>query len=253
MQLLDRSDPRPIYQQIKERLREMAARSKPGEKLFTDGELANLFGVNRLTVRQAVQELVHEGFLYRVRGVGTFLRPVQLRGQVTGLERFFQEWGLQGYDTTVELTAFEPRPCPLPAALLLGLQPGEIITYVGRVRYVHGTAVAVDHRYLPMAFGTHLKREELSTRLIFEVIQERCGVPAVRARNELQAVGAPAEEARLLRIPVGTPVMQRRGTAYTHQNQPFMATVSIYRGDLFAYTFEVPSGEHRVHVESSTT
>ncbi|MCL5046366.1 MAG: GntR family transcriptional regulator, partial [Actinobacteria bacterium] len=247
---LDRSNSRPLYQQIKERLREMAIHAQPGQKLFTDEELAGLFKVSRMTVRQAVQELVQEGFLYRVRGAGTFLKPPQVKGQVTEIERFFYEWSLQGRNTAVEVTDFEEVPCPFAPALQLGIAPETPVFYTGRLRYIDGIPLAVDHRYLPMTFGRLLSREDVASRSIFEVIQERLGLPSVWARNELQAVPSSAEDAELLRIAPGTPLMMRRVTIYTHENQPFLAGTSAYRGDLFVYTFDVPGGDHRVRVET---
>ena len=246
---LDRSHSTPLYQQIKQRLREMAFQAQPGQKLFTDEELAGLFRVSRMTVRQAVQEIVREGYLYRVRGVGTFLKPPQVKGQVTAIERFFHEWSLQGRNAVVEVTGFEQVPCPLAQSLQLGVAPGDPVLYTGRLRYVDGLPMAVDHRYLPMNFGRVLSREDVASRSIFEVIQERLGLPSVWARNELQAVPANVEDAERLRVAPGTPLMMRRVTIYTHEDQPFLIGTSAYRGDLFVYTFDVPGEDYRVRVD----
>src|SRR5260221_4717783 len=73
---LERSSPIPLYMQIKQYLTgEIAAADPRSDKFYTDSELCNMFGVSRMTVRQAVQELVAEGLVKRSRGVGTFIKP----------------------------------------------------------------------------------------------------------------------------------------------------------------------------------
>ena len=71
---LDRSSPIPLYLQIKQYLsRQIAVWERHNDKFYTDGDLCNMFGVSRMTVRQAVQELVDDGLLKRARGIGTFV------------------------------------------------------------------------------------------------------------------------------------------------------------------------------------
>ncbi|MBV9521537.1 MAG: GntR family transcriptional regulator, partial [Alphaproteobacteria bacterium] len=68
---LDRGSPIPLYMQIKQYLsRQIGAWERHDEKFYTDADLCELFGVSRMTVRQAVQELVDEGLLKRARGIG---------------------------------------------------------------------------------------------------------------------------------------------------------------------------------------
>src|SRR6185437_17137686 len=71
---LDRGSPIPLYLQIKQYLkRRISAWEPQDDKFFTDAELCGMFHVSRMTVRQAVQELVDDGLLKRARGIGTFL------------------------------------------------------------------------------------------------------------------------------------------------------------------------------------
>src|SRR5258707_6758842 len=71
---LDRGSPIPLYLQIKQYLsRQIAVWEQNNDKFYTDGDLCDMFGVSRMTVRQAVQELVDDGLLKRARGVGTFV------------------------------------------------------------------------------------------------------------------------------------------------------------------------------------
>ncbi|MBC7105150.1 MAG: GntR family transcriptional regulator, partial [Firmicutes bacterium] len=116
---LDRRSPVPLYSQIQEQLRRyilQRQRESSGEgpvRFYTDDELAGIFKVSRMTVRQAVQELVNEGLLYRVKGLGTFISPPQVQGQLKEIERFVDEWSVQGKDIQVEVLAHKIVPCPV--------------------------------------------------------------------------------------------------------------------------------------------
>jgi GntR family transcriptional regulator len=86
---LERGSPIPLYMQIKQHLAGEIAAGDPGsDKFYTDSELCNMFGVSRMTVRQAVQELVAEGLVKRSRGVGTFVLGRQLEEHLTPLVAF---------------------------------------------------------------------------------------------------------------------------------------------------------------------
>ena len=66
---------KPKYQQLKEHIIATIKEEqlKPGEKIWSENELANKFQMSRHTVRQAIGELVNEGWLYRIHGKGTFV------------------------------------------------------------------------------------------------------------------------------------------------------------------------------------
>lgn len=74
-----RKGDRPLYKQLKEHIRTWieSNRLQPGDKIPTERELARLWGVSRLTVRQAIAELVEEGILYRVQGSGTYVAEAE--------------------------------------------------------------------------------------------------------------------------------------------------------------------------------
>lgn len=228
----------------------MARRHQPGQRLFTDEELSAMFGVSRLTVRQAVQELVQEGLLYRVRGVGTFVSPPQIRSRFRSIERFFEEWSGQGRAIEVELLAFEEQPCPDPYAEPLRLPPGAPVLFVGRLRRVDGIPTALDRRYLPLQFGRAVTRDDVVSRPLFEAVTERLAVPVVRGNNELQAVAASDEEADLLRIAPGEPILLRRMVLYSEEGIPVVAGTTAYRGDLFIYSFD-STAEGVIRMESA--
>ena len=99
---LDRNTPVPLYYQLKQYLigQVRSGKLKVGDMLPTEFELCEKFGVSRPTVRQAMSEMVAEGYLYRHKGKGTFVSKPKLEG------RFFQK--LQSYNVEMTQKGLEP-------------------------------------------------------------------------------------------------------------------------------------------------
>src|SRR5437764_13647467 len=85
-------DGAPLYRQVQAGLEEMIHANQRGKEMpLSDAQLAERFGVSRITVRRAVDELVDAGVLYRLQAVGTFVRRNKLRERLT-LNSFLHAW-----------------------------------------------------------------------------------------------------------------------------------------------------------------
>lgn len=233
---LDRTSDAPLYVQLRERIRQLAENAEPGQRLFSDDELAARFDVNRLTVRHAVEELVAQGLLTRIRGVGTVVNERPVRSRFRFVERFFSEWSEQGRRIDVELLAFERRPCPAPYAEWLGLVTDEDVHYVARRRWVDDEPMAVDDRYVRLEYAHVLTRVDIVVRPLFETIAQQLGTAIIDGYNELQAVRADADS-ELLQLSEGDPVLRRRLVLFTDDRAPVLSGETRYRGDRFIYSF----------------
>src|SRR5947209_6878138 len=93
MPTLERSNPLPLYYQLKEVLKEQirAGHLAPHTSIPSEPELVSSYHVSRATVRQALAELVHEGLLYRQHGKGTFVCEPRVQQTVSALTSFTQE------------------------------------------------------------------------------------------------------------------------------------------------------------------
>src|ERR1700739_2593719 len=99
----------PLYRQVQAGIEDMIRASPEGKnQSFSDASLAKLFGVSRITVRRAVDELVAEGVLYRIQGRGTFVRRNKLDEKLT-LTSFLDAWSQGGPGFIVNSEEFERR------------------------------------------------------------------------------------------------------------------------------------------------
>jgi GntR family transcriptional regulator len=235
---LDHASRLPLYVQIKQHLlRKIAAWPAEAPQFYTDGELCRLFSVSRMTVRQAVQELVEEGLLKRRRGAGTFVALRKVEERFAPLVNADLQWAASDPPARIEVIAFEIRPCPTAVAPSLDLAPGTPVRYIRRLRYAGVVPIALDHRFLPLPVAEKAMPQGTSRSIVHQIWEH---YDLDRGEMALEAATAGAEEERWLRVPAGEPVIVRRLRYLARGDQPVMAGHTVYRADLVRYTVEVP-------------
>jgi GntR family transcriptional regulator len=226
---------RQVQQQIEALIRERGAMDPP----LTDSSLSQRFGVSRITVRRAVDELVDAGMLYRIQGVGTFVRPDKLREKLT-LASFLDTWSRGDGRLTVKVSAFERVEARADIAERLAVRPGEPLMYIQRLRYQRETLVAVDDRYVPARFCDAMTRQDVTKSSLVDYLRNREKLKLDRGEMDIEARGATAREARLLGIRADKPILVRTVTFFDTAKQPVLTGVSTYRADRVSYRVSVP-------------
>ena len=226
----------PLYRQVQAGIEDMI-RAQPDAKAmsFSDASLAKRFGVSRITVRRAVDELVGEGVLYRIQGRGTFVRRNKLNEKLT-LTSFLDAWNQGDAGFTVKVGEFEPRArAPQEIADRLGIAPGALVAFVRRLRFQKDMLVAIDDRYIRAECCTRLTKQDIETSSIVDYLRNREGIAIDHGEMEIEARLADQEEADLLGIKRGQPVLVRRVTFLTRKNDAIHTGTSIYRADRTSY------------------
>jgi len=230
---VDRSSPLPLYAQIARRLVAEVSRSAAEARFYGDEEVAQRFDVSRMTARQAIQQLVDEGFLRRVKGIGTFVAPGKIEER--SLASFFDGSASGGTPMTAEVLAMGAKPrADIPPDPELGAN----VLYIARLRLVGVVPIVLDHRYLPKRLGQRLKREDAERRSLLDWLKQ--SVTLDRVEMQVEATGADAESAKHLRILPGEPALVRHLRYVAADGSVVMSGRSIYRGDIVRYGFSVP-------------
>jgi GntR family transcriptional regulator len=224
----------PLYLQIRDRLLEQIRGGEllPGERIPSESELVARFGVGRPTVRQAVSELVREGYLTRRKGAGSFVRA--RKGwlpfpNLAGTTAMFA-----AADGPIRSQVLETERVPVGELPFAVLWPGEALR-VQRVRGPEGRRVVYEENYLPLALFPGLEREELSDRSLFQLLESRYLIRVHDVDQQLAAEGAPAVVAAALGVPKETPLLRVERESHLEDGQPVEHSLLWFRTDEYRF------------------
>ncbi|MBE1489680.1 GntR family transcriptional regulator [Plantactinospora soyae] len=227
----------PAYQVIERELRQMIAEAKPGDHLPSDAELCERFGVSRMTARQAVQRLAADGLLYRVSGSGTFVAQVPVHRRMNTLLSFTDEMRRRGLTASSVVLDARVRTGVGNEVLALRLPPRSAVVAIRRLRLADNVPMAVEQVRLPAVCAGVLTADLASTSLFTAL--ERIGRVPTLAYGTLTAAAADADEADLLGVAVGAPLLVEQRTIHDQSEAPLEFTESRYVGGRYLFDVEL--------------
>jgi GntR family transcriptional regulator len=229
---------RPLYQSVREEILETLGDGPADPRTLSDAALAKRFGVSRITVRRAVDDLVASGTLYRVQGRGTFVRSRKVPEKLS-LDSFIEGWLNAGPDLQSDVVRFERVPAGEAAASRLGVDPDSEVVAIRRIRRQGGAPMVIDDRYVRADRAAALTLQVARTVSLITHLRTHAGVPLERAEMEIEARVSSAAEARLLGIRAGQTVLVRNLVLVDPAGAPIMAGTSVYRADRVTYRVTV--------------
>lgn len=244
---LHKTSPVPLYYQLKTAIEHLldSGQWPPDSQVPSERRLCEQFQISRITVRQALAELVREGRLIRSHGRGTFVAQAQLRKPVYPLVSFTQdvrEHGMQPGARVLEFEIAIPSPNVVAA---LQLAAGDKMLLLKRLRLANNKPMAVETVHLPAQRCPGLLDENLADRSLYETLTDKYGIVPTRAHQQWQAVACPAPDARMLGLTKGSPVLRIEQTTFDRNGRPFEHLESFFRGDKFIFYAELTNPQTR--------
>ncbi len=230
---LDKASFVPLYYQLADLLREHISGNalKAGEAMPSEYDLMRQYQISRGTVREAMRLLNHEGLIERRKGIGTFVNAPKIEhetGKVMGFSRVMQMSGKRPSARVVEFKELKATVF-LRAKLQLGSH--EKIMLLKRLRYGDEEALLLEHSYYRLDVANSLKGENLSSS-VYGILREKYNIHLHRAENTIEAKLAEEDEAELLGIEIGDPVLLLKRLVYFQNDDlPFEYAEDIYRAD----------------------
>ncbi|MCR9218658.1 MAG: GntR family transcriptional regulator [Alphaproteobacteria bacterium] len=238
---IDRASPLPLYVQLKRRLMSaILSWSDPERRFPTDDDLVRQYGLSRHTVRQAVQELVREGHLRRVQGLGTFVSVQKVSEQFTPRMDFIDQWAQSGRPLSLEIDRFERCGADREVAAAFGVPAGEEVLYIKRVRLSAGIPVSIDHRYIPAWLADGFSREAAARVSLLDLLKRQTDLD--HGEIEIESALADPSVAEKLEIMEGDAVLVRWLRYRDTRGQYVLVGWSTYRADQVRYSMRVPLG-----------
>jgi GntR family transcriptional regulator len=223
----------PRYRTIEQALRERIATLRPGDGLPSDSDLCAEFGVSRMTARNAMHRLAEEGLVLRLPGRGSYVAEPPAHRRADRLRSFSSEMRRRGRVPTSIIVSREIRPAGRRAARDLRIRESEPIVYLQRVRCADGQPIALETTTLvrPLAvavMAADLRHDSLHATLAAAGWGLRKGTATVTAAS------ASGEDAALLGVAPGDPMLVERRVIVDAQGRPLEATETRYAAERYA-------------------
>ena len=237
-----RKKPIPIYYQIEESIRQdiAAGRLSPGDRLPTEQQLCDLFKVSRMTVRQALQNLISDGVVQRRRGHGPVVALSNVVHPLSHFSGFSDTLAAQGIHVTTKVLSLQTLPATGKEAAWLQVREGDPILFLRRLRLVDGTPIALQHTFLPKAVVGPIRAAELEEQPLYHLLDRR-GFQLESATQKVSACMPTKLQCRLLALSSQTPLLYTERSSRLIGGVPLEFACSWYNSSRFSMTVELGS------------
>jgi GntR family transcriptional regulator len=227
--------------ETRERVLEQIESLGVGDAIPSERQLGIDFGVSRLTVRAALDELVREGYLVRRRGAGTFVaEPKVAKGiDITSFSDDMRARGLTPGSRTLEV-----REIPAGARLgrILHVSPSESILAVKRLRLADGEPMAIELLHVRASLVPGLTGRDLEENSFYDLLASRWDVDIVGGTQTVEPTVTNEEESDALGVPLHSPALLFERVTRTAAGDFVEYTSSTYRGDRYRLVTEIGNG-----------
>lgn len=234
--MINKNSPIPIYHQLEEYIKHQINHGelKEDESIPSEREFAERFEISRMTVRQAINNLVMEGYLYRQKGRGTFVTKKKVEQELQGMTSFTEDMLSRGMKPSSKLLSFQLIPADQKIALQLAIAENDLVYKIKRIRLADGFPMALETAYIPVSIVPGLT-EENSNQSLYRYIEENLSLSISEAKQEIEASIANIGEAEDLAIAEGAPILLMVRTSYLQNGVPFELVLSSFRADRYRF------------------
>ena len=240
-QTINRDGKTPIYEQIYQNLLEkiQTAEIGGGELFPSERELAEKFGVSRMTVRQALNALKKEGLIYHERGIGAFVSKRKLDVHTRNLVGFTEEMKERGLKPSSKLLLAKIEKADEETAKELGIEISENVFHLQRLRLADDSPMAFEDAYLPALRYPNLEKIDLEKVSLYEVLEKEYGVRMSHAEEFLEAMAVTKKIGDVLSIKKNSPVLMVHRVVFSDANLAVESVKTFYRADRYRATFHL--------------
>lgn len=235
---IDKSSPMPLYRQVEQFLEKKIISGiwEVGKQLPTEQELSKEFNVSTITVKRGIIELVNKGYLFRQRGKGTFVSKTAKGQDINSLISLTN--GSEEKHAHL-LLDFDVRTEKEEITKSLGLQPGEKVICIKRLKVEKDEPMALEYTYLSYNKFFSLKSSDIHDDLIYNVLEKDFQILLGRARLYIKPCLLSDEEAKILKVKKENPVFEWERFTYTQDEEVIEYSKFYVRQDKETYYTEV--------------
>lgn len=234
---LRREAPTPLYLQLKNALVADidAGHYKPHDRLMSERELGEKFKVSRMTVRQALTDMIRDGILYTQVGKGTYVSESKIKQELQALTGFTQDMAARGTVASGQVLEARLLTATLTLAAIFSVPMNTDLVLLSRLRLSDDMPLAIEEAYIRHQVCPGILAHDFSRESLYNVLATQYNTILVRAEQTMEASLATAKEAELLRVTPPSPVLRIERLSYNEQNLLVEYVKSTYRGDRYKF------------------
>ena len=244
----------PLYQQIENDIKDKIIRGEyqAGQMLPSESKFCELYQVSRVTIRNAISDLVEQGILIRKHGKGTFVENQKIPSNLITFSGFTTICRENNIKINTHILCVRRQEASMYDIRALKLKEGEDIVYIKRIRYADGHPVIIEHVHLPYKEYSFLLNEDLEDRSLYKTIEQHMGSnPENYCHTKicLEASAATPEEALFLKLQPGNPLFILKEEIISDSGQPIHWTKQIMSGNYFKFYLSSTTNRLSIKIE----
>lgn len=230
----------PLYQQVMDDIQKDISTGtySPGDKIPSEAGLSEFYGVSRITVRRAIEELVAEGYLTKRQGKGTFVNPPKLARkihQTSEVQSFTDTCKESGKMAGATLLKLEVVPARDAEREFLNLAEDARLIHVQRLRTADDVPIMLENNFFPLDGFEFLEHADLTNQSIFSTVEKETGRLPSDSTCSLEIVRASADVAGPLKVTAGEPLFYEHVEFYDQDGKPLLIGKQYIVGSLFVF------------------
>ena len=236
---VDRGSKLPLYYQIVQILSSLIefGELRPGDALPPELEMASLYGVSRLTIRQALEDLEHSKIIYRQHGVGTFVAETPKTTIAPSKLSFTEKMSQLGKMVRSQVISLKVEAATEETSTNLCIPVGSPAVALVRLRYTENDPIMIEHAFLPVSLFPDLADAFPQEGSLYEFLKSHYHVTITASDQTFQPIHVNAHQAGLLSVPPNSLGMLSKIVAYSRGDQPVEFSWSVIRGDKCMFYF----------------
>lgn len=222
----------PKGAQLRQILEGLLESLPPGSALPSERELADRYGVARMTVRGELDRLTAEGLAYRIQGRGTFVAEPRV-AQAMALTSFTEDMRARGLEPSSKLLGRTVHAAGDALAHRLQVAPDARVVRVDRLRLADGAPLAVEQATLSLDRFPEAATADLAAGSLFELLERDWDAHPAEADQRVLAVAVQEPDTAHLGVPTGHPGLRFETLTRDDEGRPLYWAVSLFRADRY--------------------
>lgn len=233
--MINRASGMPIYLQIAYHIQNEIVNGtyEENDQIPAEKELATIFGVSRMTARNAVTYLVDKGLVHRMHGKGAFVSAQKLERSLNKLYNFQQDMAALGMTASSKILEFTKRLPTQREQQLLHIHKNEEVFHIRRIRYADNEPLGIQNAVVPVHFIPLMKKTDVEKTSLYGMLKG-AGHGLAFAEQRIETVLAP-EIAQVIDVPIENPFFYYERVSYTKDNIPVELLHSYFYGEKYSF------------------